>query len=67
MKFVNYTPAGYKFNGPALLQDMEVMLKENPAQARRAAAQVNSTLFIIEMGDFFVERINHGLDYSYEC
>jgi len=66
LKFSAYIPEGYKFNGPALVKDMEAMLRENPAQARRSAAQVNSTAFIIEMGDFFIDRINHGLDYSLE-
>ena len=48
------------------LEDIESMLRENPTQARKAAMSAHSTLFLVEMGDFLVERINHGLDYSLE-
>ncbi len=62
-KFAAFIPANYKINGTVLCQDMEAMLKENPAETKKAAMTEEATNYIVDMGDFLVERINFGLDH----
>ena len=63
-KMMPFIPKNYKLNAAAIARDIEAVLAENIAETRAASRANKANSYIVEAMEFFVERLNDGLNYQ---